>query len=143
MIGAKDLFSRKYTFWSYDPRGKFSLSAKADKLKRYKSLMGFAIYATFHSRAICLRRDMCLRHVSALRAQGRWDLYSRTFHHVRHQRTYRYRASRDNIAFAEQIYRAPKVHIAFAKRTKIGQMMILSKTRKLVLQQYGVTYRKE
>ena len=67
--------------------------------------MGFAIYAAFHSRAICLRRDMCLRHVSALRAQGRGDLYSRALHHIRQRRIYRYLASRDNIAFAEQIYR--------------------------------------
>ena len=111
--------AQKYTFWSYDPRGKFSLYAKADKLKRYKFLMGFAIYATFHSRAICLRRDMCLRHVSALRAQGRGDLYSRTFHRVRHRRTYRCFAMRNNIALAEKAYRAPKVHITWAKRTQI------------------------
>ena len=103
---------QKYAFCRLDTRGKFSLSAKADKLKRYKSLTGFAIYATFHSRAICLRRDMCLRHVSALRVQGRGDLCSRTFHHVRYRRTYRCFALRCNIAFAEQIYRAPKVHIA-------------------------------
>ena len=39
--------------------------------------MGFAIYATFHSRAICLWRDMCLRHVSALRAHRGAGIYVR------------------------------------------------------------------
>ena len=70
-------FDHFETFWSLDPRGKFSLSDEADKLKRYKSLMGFAIYATFHSRAICLWRDMCLRHVSALRAHRGAGIYVR------------------------------------------------------------------
>ena len=41
--------------------------------------MGFAIYATFHSRAICLWRDMCLRHVSALRAHRGAGIYVRVF----------------------------------------------------------------
>jgi len=65
------------TFCRLDPRGKFSLSDETDKLKRYKSLMGFAIYAAFHSRAICLRREMCLRHVSALRVHRGAGIYVR------------------------------------------------------------------
>jgi len=87
--------------------------------------MGFAIYAAFHSRAICLWRDMLLhtssqtryvKSVSALRAQGRGDLYLRTFHHVRHRRTYRCFATQSNIAIAKQAYRVPKAHIAFDRR---------------------------
>ena len=62
--------------------------------------MGFAIYASRCSRAICLWRDMCLRHVSALRAQGRGDLYTRTFNRVRRRRTYRCFAMQNNIVLA-------------------------------------------
>ena len=66
--------------------------------------------------AICLRRDMP-------RTARREDLYSRTFHHIRYKRIYRYLAERDNIAFEEQIYRIhfenifQNEYIAFAKRT--------------------------
>ena len=90
------------TFWSPRPRGQFRLSDERDKRKRYKS-----------SR-IC---DICLMASDSLwrdmpRTARREDLYSRTIHHIRQRRIYRYLAPRDNIAFARQIYRAPKVHIA-------------------------------